>query len=58
MGRNRNESAHVRETDVAAEADATTPVACLIKPNENTVQATEGMEKIAMHGLIQSIGTN
>ena len=31
---------------------------CLIEPNENTVQATEVMEKIAMHGLIQRIVTN
>ena len=33
-------------------------LACLIEPNENTVQATEGMEKIAMHDLIQRIVTN
>ena len=33
-------------------------LACHTKPNENTVQATEGMEKIVMHGLIQRIVTN
>ena len=33
------------------------PLACLINSNENTVQATEGLEKIAMHGLIQRIVT-
>ena len=33
-------------------------LACHTKPNENTVQAMEGMEKIAMHGLIQRIVTN
>ena len=52
---------------LAAEADVTTPgrrrqakqaLACLIKSNENTVQPTEGMEKIAMHGLIQRIVSN
>ena len=33
-------------------------LACHTKPNENTVQAMEGMEKIVMHGLIQRIVTN
>ena len=36
------------------EGQAKQALACLI----NTVQATEGMEKIAMHGLIQKVVMN
>ena len=45
--------AHTSERLTSLQGQAKQALACLIKSNENTVQATEGMEKIAMYGLIQ-----